>query len=248
MVSAAPCFNRHSGLTQIENRILGNDEGFRAWVADWESIVAKNPRWMCISTWNDYLEGSYVGSQYASDELWPTYRGNHLDHGAFREIAEYYIRWWKAQSQPTISEDFVAIAHRTHPKATAGANAGGVGIEDDTDNAQDDSGTIRPLIRQLNYEFTEDRLYGYVRLTSPADVTLYSGATQQTFSLASGIHELSMPFGIGTQSIEVQRGGVTVKSATSATQVLDGPVSLFNYNYESTASRVSAPDEEMPET
>ena len=30
MVSAAPCFNRHSGLTQIENRILGNDEGFRA--------------------------------------------------------------------------------------------------------------------------------------------------------------------------------------------------------------------------
>jgi hypothetical protein len=43
---------------------------------------------------------------------------------------------------------------------------------------------------------------------------------------------VSMPFAAGTQKLELLRGGTVVLTATSARQLISGPVSLFNYNYQ----------------
>ena len=71
-----------------------------------------NPRFTAFSTWNDYLEGSYLGGPYPRNALWPNYRGNEFSHDAFREIAKYYLDWYKTGRQPQITTDLIAIAHR----------------------------------------------------------------------------------------------------------------------------------------
>jgi len=230
-------FNRHSGTEQVENRILGDHEGFHAWKSCHEGLVSDNPRFVEYTTWNDYLEGSYLGGPYTNAQLWPDYRGNDLNHDAYRKVAERYVQAFKANGQyPAITRDLVAIAHRLHPEDAPGVNAGGAGIADDTDNAQEwtsSQGTLtRPLVRQFDYAVVEDRAYAYVELASAGDVRLTSGANVQTVPLAAGVHEVSVPLGAGVQKVELLRNGAVVLEATSARQVSAGLVELFNYNYE----------------
>jgi glucan endo-1,3-alpha-glucosidase len=232
MFSCTPVFNRHSGTGQVENRILGDFEGFHAYLACLQGLVRDRPRFIEFVTWNDYLEGSYLGGPYANSALPPTYRGNNLSHAAFRKLSEYYLKWYETGSQPTIARDLIAIAHRSHPENAAGVHANGAGIADDTDRAQSDSGTIRPLRRQFGYSVVEDRLYAAVMLKQAGTVTLRSGSTKRSFNLPAGISEVSMPFRVGSQGVKLARGSQTVLTATSPSRVQSGAVSRFNYNVQ----------------
>jgi hypothetical protein len=149
-------------------------------------MVRDNPRFVEFTTWNDYLEGTYLGGPYPNSDLWPTFRGNDLSHNAYREIAEYYIRWYETGQQPQMTTDKVAIAHRLHPENAPGVNINGTGIGDDTDSAFTNSGGIRPLVRQTDYSVVEDRLYAAVILKQPAQVRLTSGTATQTFEVQGG--------------------------------------------------------------
>ena len=114
-VGCAPHFNRHSDSGQFGNRIIGDFEGFHAFNKCMYGYAAEQkPRFMEFTTWNDYLEGSYLGGPYAQAQLPGTYDGNYLSHNAFRKLGRYYIDWYESGVRPTISKDFIAIAHRPH--------------------------------------------------------------------------------------------------------------------------------------
>jgi hypothetical protein len=230
-VGCAPNFNRHSGRTDTLNRIIGDFEGFHAFKKCMEGYAAEQrPRFMEFTTWTDVAEGTYLGGPYTNEQLSPDFRGNYFSHDAFREIGAYYIEWYESGTQPPISNDFIAIAHRPHPENVAGIHPQGAGILDDTDDAQERSGAIRPLTRQHDYAVVDDRLYAYVRLKEPGEVRLTSGGESQTFSQGAGISEVSMPFNSGVQKIELVRNSAVVLSATSEVSISSSPASLFNYN------------------
>jgi hypothetical protein len=230
-VGCAPNFNRHSGTTDDNNRIMGDFEGFHAFKKCMEGYAAEQrPRFMEFTTWNGLGEGTYLGGPYTNEQLSPDFRGNNFSHDAFRKIGAYYIEWYEAGVQPPITNDFIAIAHRPHPENVAGIHPNGSGILDDTDDAQERSGAIRPLTRQYDYAVVDDRLYAYVRLKEPGEVRLTSGGASQTFSQGAGISEVSMPFNSGVQKIELVRNSAVVLSATSEVSISSSPASLFNYN------------------
>jgi glucan endo-1,3-alpha-glucosidase len=219
-VGCAPHFNRHSDSGQFGNRILGDFEGFHAFNKCMYGYAAEQkPRFMEFTTWNDYLEGSYLGGPYTQAQLPSRYDGNYLSHDAFRKLGRYYIDWYESGVRPTISKDFIAIAHRPH-----------------AENALAVSGSLDSigLPRQTDYAVVDDRLYAVVMLESPGEVRLTSGGATQTFSQPAGVSEVSMPFAAGTQKIELVRNGATQLSATSAIQITLGLVTLFNYNVATT--------------
>ena len=215
-VGCAPNFNRHSDNGQFGNRIIGDFEGFHAFKKCMNGFAAEQkPRFMEFTTWNDYLEGSYLGGPYSQAQLPSTYDGNYLSHDAFRELGKFYIDWYESGVQPAISKDFIALAHRPHPETVPS-----------TSGTNDSVG----LPRQTDYAVVEDRLYAVVLLKSPGEVRLTSGGATQTFSQPAGASEVSMPFSSGTQKIDLVRSGATALSATSALQITFNPVTLFNYN------------------
>jgi hypothetical protein len=249
MTGCAPVFNRHSGPTEVENRIIGNFEGFTTWISCLQGLVADNPRFTAFSTWNDYLEGSYLGGPYPRDALWPNYRGNEFSHDAFREIAKYYLEWYKTGRQPQITTDLIAIAHRPHPMCAPGPHPGSDGsatcaaAANDTDNAEDrpypytpESTVIRPLQRQVGATAEDDMLYAAVILKAAGRVTLTSGTTTKVVDLPAGVSQVSMPFAVGLQSIKLERNGALVTSATSAVQIVARP-NVFNYNVATAYAR-----------
>jgi hypothetical protein len=219
-VGCAPHFNRHSDSGQFGNRIIGDYEGFHAFNKCMYGYAAEQkPRFMEFTTWNDYLEGSYLGGPYTLAQLPSRYDGNYLSHDAFRKLGRYYIDWYESGVRPMISKDFIAIAHRPH-----------------AENATSATGTYDSigLPKQVDYYVVEDRLYAVVMLETAGDIRLTSGGATQTFSQPAGVSEVSMPFAAGLQKIELVRNGATQLSATSAIPVTLGPVTLFNYNVATT--------------
>ena len=209
MAGAAPAFNRHSDTGQFGNRILGDFEGFHTWLENWKGIVQEQPRFVEIITWNDYLEGSYIGRRYPG-QLPSSSVGNDLSHAAYRKLAEYYIEWYKTGTKPTIMNDTTAIAHRLHSKNAVASGD--------------------PLPKQSGWKNVEDDLYGAVILKEPAQIRLESGDTSQTFDLKSGVHEVSMPFAEGTQRIVLLRNGHARLMATSS-KPINNDITTYNFNY-----------------
>jgi hypothetical protein len=234
MWSCGPVFNRHSGTGEFDNRILGDFEGYHSWRGCLQGYVQDQPRFMEFTTWNDYLEGTYIGGPYTNSQLSPDFRGNNFSHNGFRKVGAYYIESYQAGSLQPITKDLIALAHRPHPENVAGVHPYGSGILDDTDNSQVWTGEVRPLVRQRDYAVVEDRLYSIVMLKGPGTVVLHSGSNSQSFAAPAGISEFSMPFSNGVQSIELRRSGTSVLSAQSGVQINSDPTGLFNYNVETT--------------
>jgi glucan endo-1,3-alpha-glucosidase len=209
MVGAAPVFNRHSSSAQYGNRIIGDFGGFHSWIEEWRAIVREQPSFVEIVTWNDYLEGTYIGGPYPG-RLPPDSAGNDLDHAAYRKLAQYFITWYKTGARPRITNDTIAITHRLHSK-----NA--VAPKD-------------PLPRQEGWQSVDDRLYGAVILEKPAQIHLVSGNTSRTFDVAAGVHEVSIPFTEGTQQIVLLRDGEVRLEATSS-RPIDNNIDRYNFNY-----------------
>jgi Glycosyl hydrolase family 71 len=222
MFGCAPHFNRHSGSSSLDNRLEGAWKGFDRWDACLAGYVQDQPRFMELVTWNDYLEGSYLGGPYARSSLPATYDNNYFSHDAYRVVGKYYIDSYHNGSLLPISRDVIAISHRPHFKTPCSSTL--------TTNCVSLSASDRYGIPS-EASLQEDKLYGVVQLTQPATVILHSGTTSQSFSVPAGVTELEMPFAYGTQSIELQRNGNQVLSATSSVQVAQvQPEYNFNVN------------------
>lgn len=209
MAGCSPVFNRHSGTEQFGNRILSDFEGFHAWKTCHEGVVQDQPRFLEYITWNDYLEGTTLGGPYPG-QLPSSWANNDLDHAAYRKLAEYYIGWYKTGARPTITNDTIAIAHRLSSKNAVASGD--------------------PLPKPEGWEQVEDVLYAAVILKEPAQIRLHSDNTSQTFDVASGVHEVSMPFAEGSQRIVLLRNGQTRLVATSS-KPIDNDITIYNFNY-----------------
>ena len=98
-----------------DGRRYFEDDGGEGTVAQWESIIANQPDWVEIVTWNDFLEGTYVSpindpGQYEPQEVTP----HRYCHAGYLDLAKHYIAWYKTGVEPPIIDDALYYFYRIH--------------------------------------------------------------------------------------------------------------------------------------
>ena len=71
------------------------------------------------------------------------------------------------------------------------------------------------MAKPTRWDDTDDNLYAVVTLSSPANVTIYSGTNTGSWSLPSGISKLSLASLPGVIGGKIVRGSSTVKTYDS---------------------------------
>ena len=74
----------------------------------------QKPRFMEFTTWNDYLEGSYLGGPYTLTHSPVATMATTSPMTLSASWAGTTSTGYEAGVRPTISKDFIAIAHRPH--------------------------------------------------------------------------------------------------------------------------------------
>jgi glucan endo-1,3-alpha-glucosidase len=120
MAPLAPWFyTRVWGSGWSKNWIFGSE---KLLPERWQQIVSLQPDFVEIITWNDYSEASYMCS--ISSDL-PTDMGGisgmvnspqPMHHDAWLELSKHYIKWYKNNARPTVTNDQFYWWYRTHPK------------------------------------------------------------------------------------------------------------------------------------
>jgi glucan endo-1,3-alpha-glucosidase len=161
----------------------------------WRSVIANQPDWVNIVTWNDFNESTYIcpvedSGQYLSALTTP----HRYSHKGYLELSKYYIAWYKSGKAPSLGGDSIFYFYRTHSKAAVAANANDVPV---TSLAGD----------------VQDSIYTTVFLTASAQLKVSSGGTVTTNTLAAGISNIRTPFKPGPQSLTLYRNGQQVISS-----------------------------------
>jgi len=186
-------------------------DGGEGTIAQWQWIIAHQPDWVEIVTWNDFNESTYSSPivnpmQYESG-FTPPFRNCHAGYLA---LSQHYITWFKTGSEPPITRDSLYYFYRTSStQAVAG----------DTNDP--------PVTLWPNNGPYPDVLFTTAFLTSPAQLVIASGNTRTTNSLPAGISNVRTPFAPGAQIFTLVRSGRTAIT-------LQGPDVLgqiTNYNY-----------------
>jgi glucan endo-1,3-alpha-glucosidase len=160
----------------------------------WKSIIANQPDWVNLVTWNDFNESTYVSpvgnpAAFFSALAAPV----RYCHQGYLELSKRYIAWFKTGQEPPIDRDALFYFYRTHPMAAAASNTNDVAVSTFIGDVQ-------------------DVLYTTVLLLKPADLQIVSGATSLTNSLPSGLNHLRTPFAPGAQTFTLWRNGAQVLS------------------------------------
>jgi hypothetical protein len=167
--------------------------GFEALAAEWEGLIQDNATWVEIVTWNDWGESSYVAPFGAPEQTkhWDGHWGPMLSHVAYLDASRHYIDWYKTGTQPKTLKDALYYFYRLHPK-----NVPGIVKPDDKTRKTGLPGGAGKLV---------DNVFVTAFLTGPAQLTIHSGETQQTFELKGGVEHVSMPFAPGKQRFVLKR-------------------------------------------
>ncbi len=163
----------------------------------WKSIIAQQPDWAEIVTWNDFNE-SYVCPVAApnssdsgrSPKTVPPYPKSRSSHAGYLELSRYYIQWYKLGKQSPL-KDALFYFYRLHPK----------------DAVAKEDRPVKALAGPV-----QDVLYVTTMMTAPAELHVTSGATTTVHPLETGVQHLRIPFAIGPQNFAVYRDGKTVIS------------------------------------
>jgi glucan endo-1,3-alpha-glucosidase len=185
------------------NNRTGKYDGYEGYQDVWEALIAQNPAYVEVVTWNDYSEGSYIGSVGPTSDP-----SRDLDHTGYRHMTGYYAKKYKTGSYPI--EDTLYLAHRSHDKD--------VSVSD-------------PLGKPYGWDAQADLLWAVVHLTAPARVCLESGSVAETCTdVPAGVQSLSVPLQTGTQRATVTRNGSTLREIISPVPVVANP-SFYNYRH-----------------
>lgn len=185
-------------------------DGGEGTVTQWQGIIASQPDWVEITTWNDFNESTYISpvinpSQY-EPQLATPFR---YSHNGFLELSKQYISLYKTgQQQISLTNDALFYFYRTHSTNL---------VASDTND---------PPVTWLIGDVA-DVIYNTLFLTAPAQLVVVSGTNSVTNSLAAGVQQVRTPFSAGAQSFTLIRNGVTVLYAP-------GPPILsqiVNYDY-----------------
>lgn len=163
-----------------------------------------------LISWNDYGESHYLGPEgkdLAFSGGWTT----GFPHTALLSLVQYYAAAFKNGAYPA-AQDHVWLWSRPHPKAANPTNP--------TDS------------RPAHWEWTDDNLYVVVTLSSPASVSINSGANTATWNLPAGLSKLKIASAQGSIGAKIVRGNNVVKSYDSNGQFsYTNTPKDYNYNY-----------------
>lgn len=196
------------GYRQAPDRRYFETDGGEGTARQWQALIAADPNWVEIVTWNDFNESSYVSpvenpGRYFAELLTPP---RHC-HAGYLELSKYFITWYKTGRQPPINRDALFYFYRPHPK--------------DATATRDD----RPVTSRLG-EVT-DTLYLTTLLTAPAELCVNSGDTQTRHSVTAGLQHLRVPFVPGPQRFELTRHGERILTAQG--DLIDANIERYNF-------------------
>jgi glucan endo-1,3-alpha-glucosidase len=214
MASASPSY---WGCVQTGiGRRYFEDDGGEGTITQWQSIIANQPDWVEITTWNDFNESTYVSpvvdpGQYESQFSTP----HRYSHAGYLELTKRYIAWYKTGVPPAINQDALFYFYRTHSTNLVAS-------------ATNDT----PVMWFLGD--VADVIYNTMFLTAPAQLQVVSGTNSVIYSLGAGLQQVRTPFAPGTQTFTLVRKGALVLSVQGA-PILS---SITNYDYFTTSGFV----------
>ena len=192
--------------TNLGRRYFETDGG-EGTVTEWQSIIANQPDWVEITTWNDFLESTYISPIANPAQYEPEYAvPQRYSHAGYLELAKRYIAWYKTGVPPVLNQDALYYFYRIHslklvaPKDIAVTNL---------------------------YGDASDVIYNTLFLTAPAQLQVLSGTNSVTYSLGTGLQQIRTPFAPGAQSFTLSRSSNMVLTA------LGPPIlsAITNYDY-----------------
>ena len=196
-------------------------DGGEGTITQWQWIIANQPDWVEIVTWNDFNESTYSSPindpmQYETG-FTPPYR---YCHAGYLALAQHYITWYKTGSEPAINQDSLYYFYRTHS----------------TNCVASDTNDTQIIFWPNNGPYRED-LFTTTFLTSPAQLVINSGGTLTTNVLAAGISSQRTPFKPGAQTFTLLRAG-------TSPMTVQGPnilASITNYDYFTASGSATRP-------
>ena len=196
-------------VQNTSGRSYSETQGGEGTETEWNWIIAHQPDWVEITTWNDFNESTYLspinnpGSYGGESPAAIPYR---YCHAGYLELTKHYISWYKTGQEPQITQDALFYYYRTHStNAVAGNDIPVTSFQ----------GPI------------QDVIYTTVFLTAPAQLEIISGTNYITNSLTIGISNIRTPFATGTQHFTLRRNGLPVVAS-------QGPniwSQILNYDY-----------------
>ena len=194
-----------SGVSPSYNSPNRRDfRGMAGYEAMWRGIIADDPEFVEIITWNDYQEDS---------NLMP-FRWNHtapetgLDREhfnrdeSFLDVTSYFANCYKTGVAPVIEQDRLYVTSRNRSRSLTK-------VWIPSKNAWGDQRFDGSPLDQLHFD-VEDNLYLSAFLIAPARLEVKIGRTARTFDLPGGISHVEVPFEPGVPELRLTRGGETV--------------------------------------
>jgi glucan endo-1,3-alpha-glucosidase len=170
-------------------------DGGEGTMIEWQSIIANQPDWVNLVTWNDFNESTYVSpilnpEQYLYGEGFLATPHRYC-HAGYLELSKYYISWYKTGRQPPINQDALFYFYRSHPQHAVASDTNDIPVT-------------------WWFGDVQDVIYNTVFLTAPAQLVVSSGGNLSTNTLAAGIQSLRTPFAPGPQSFTLLRNGTNL--------------------------------------
>jgi len=186
-------------------------DGGEGTIIEWQSIIANQPDWVNLVTWNDFNESTYICPATNTDLEY--YEGGlatprRYCHAGYLELSKHYIAWYKTGQEPPINQDALFYFYRTHPKNAVASATNDV--------------PVTTFIGDI-----QDVIYNTLFLTAPAQLVVSSGGNLSTNTLAAGIQSVRTPFIPGAQSFTLFRNGTNVLS-TQGPPILS---QITNYDF-----------------
>ncbi|WWC90609.1 uncharacterized protein L201_005545 [Kwoniella dendrophila CBS 6074] len=211
MAAVSPAFfTYYSPSSWNKNWIYRSDDWLLA--RRMEQIISQRNQFNLaeIISWNDYGESHYIGpirKDQPNSQGWT----NGMPHTAWLEVIRYYAPAFKTGSYPS-SADQLVLWSRPHPKSAVP--------------------TSPSMSRPTGADNTDDLLYVWVVLKSPATLTVNSGSNVASWNLQAGVNKVSVKSAAGSIGAEIIRNGSTVKSydSTGSFSYTLTP-SDYNFNY-----------------
>jgi glucan endo-1,3-alpha-glucosidase len=206
------------GQTSNGRRYYESDGG-EGTVLQWNSIIANQPDWVEIVTWNDFNESTYVSPIENPAAFFSALAAPVRNcHKGYLELSRRYISWYKTGQQTPINQDALYYFYRTHPLNAVASNTNDVPVT-------------------TFFGDVADVIYTTTFLTASAQLEISTGGTLVTNSLPAGMTHLRTPFSPGPQKFTVRRNGSVVTS-------VQGPDILSQiqvYDYFPASGRVYYP-------
>jgi glucan endo-1,3-alpha-glucosidase len=194
--------------TNVGRRYFETDGG-EGIDTQWQSIIANQPDWVDLVTWNDFNESTYFSPVNNPGQYEPQFSTPYrYCHAGYLELTKRYISWYKTGVPPATNQDALFYFYRTHSTNAVASNKNDL------------------RVTQLNGDVA-DIVYNTLLLTAPAQLQVLSGTNSATYSLGAGLQQVRTRFAPGPQTFTVTRNGKTVLS-------VQGPpilAAITNYDY-----------------